>query len=79
MKEGVRERDLEVALMDGYYVRMANASQVDHIVFNYDCGGSFQGKFKLEPQNVTCNVNLDFKLEQGISQKTWVKVSMTQF
>ena len=65
-------------MIDGHHVRMVNASQVDHLLCEFDCGGSFVGTFKVFPKNEKVNVSLNTSIF-GMTQTLHFSVHMSQF
>ena len=47
LNKDVAEEDTEIITVDGHFVRMVSASQVNHLVCKFDCGPSFQGSFTI--------------------------------
>jgi len=78
LKKGIEEKDTQVGCMDGHWVRMVDASQVDYLLCQHDCGDSFCRTFKVEPRRELCAVRLNTDFLDGIKQKTTVKMHMDQ-
>ena len=55
--------------MDGCWVRMVDATQVDFLLCKFECHDSFVGTFKIEPKTESCGVTVNTELLDGILQK----------
>ncbi len=78
LKRGLRESDIKIGKIDGCCVRMVNASQVDHLVCEFDVGGAFIGTFKVFAKNTTVNVDLKTNM-MGMDHTFRFPISTNQF
>ena len=59
-------------------MRMVDASKVDFLMCQFDCGGAFEGTFKVQPKTECCAVKLDSEFLDGIRQRTTVRIVLDQ-
>ena len=78
LKSGVQMKDLEIVSFEGYHVRMARASQIDHLLCRFDCGDKFIGTFKVSPKKALCDVTMTTDFLPGVDQKIKAKINMNQ-
>ncbi len=78
LKSGVQLKDLEIVSFEGCHVRMAGASQIDHLLCRFDCGNNFIGTFKVCPKKALCHVTMTTNFLPGINQNANAKINMNQ-